>query len=95
MDIVTMNNDFDERYYDSHETEMLYLGRADEDIYVYASDAKRYEVRSMEEACCEVYESFETFAQLFLHVAGGRLGWNSDPDEEQYEHEEGRYDGEV
>jgi TPR repeat protein len=76
MDIVAMNDDLDERYSANLETELFYLGRADEDIYVYATEAKRYEARSMEEACSEVYESFETFAELFVRVVGGRLGWN-------------------
>jgi hypothetical protein len=107
MDTVTMNDDLDEHYSKDLETELFYLGRADDDIYVYSTDAKRYEVRTMEEACHEVYESFETFGELFVHVVGGRLGWGNnneddedpddpeDLDEGQYEHDEGRYDGEV
>jgi hypothetical protein len=95
MDTVTMNDDLDSRYAENLDAELFYLGRADEDIYVYTTEAKRYEVRSMEEACRETYESFETFMELFMFVVGGRLGWNNGPDDGQYDHDEGRYDGEV
>jgi TPR repeat protein len=92
-DLVAMNDDLDGRYSENLEAEVFYLGRADEDIYVYTTGGKRYEVRSMEEGCREAYESFGTFAELFMHVVGGRLGWN--PGDEGDEPDEGRYDGEV
>jgi hypothetical protein len=74
MDIASMSDEYDTRYYDNHETEMLYLGRSDDDIYVYNFGEKRYEIRSMEEGCGEANEDFPTFAELFMFTAGGRMG---------------------
>jgi hypothetical protein len=95
MDIVTMSDDWDERYYENHKTEMLYIGRADDDIYVYNCDEKQYEIRSMDAACGEVYDILSTFAEHFVFTVGGRLGYTDDPDELKYGHDEGKYDGEV
>ncbi|GHV95063.1 hypothetical protein AGMMS50293_13830 [Spirochaetia bacterium] len=105
MDLITMNDDYDERYWENHKQELLYIGRADDDIYVYNVDDKTYEIRNMEEGCSECNRSFDSFSELFDFIIGGRLGWpgcgpfangdDDDSDEAAYEHDEGRYDGEV
>ena len=97
MDLVTMSDEYDERYYENMGVECIFIGRADEDFYVYNTEAKQYEVRALDEGCAEAYEIFPTIAALFEHVVGGRLGLldAEDPDEAQYAHDEGRYDGEV
>jgi UDP-galactopyranose mutase len=64
---------------------------------MYNSKTEKYEVRDRTDR--EVYEEYDSFAAFFEHVVGGRLGLytldDEDPDEAQYEHDEGRYDGEV
>jgi hypothetical protein len=76
MDLVTMNDDLDDRYSENLESEVFYLGRADDDIYTYNTDTQKYEIRSMEEACSESYGEYDTFAELFSYTVGGRLGFN-------------------
>jgi hypothetical protein len=89
MDLVTMNDNFNERY---ELDEKVLLGRADEDYYTYNIETKRYEALELESR--EVWEEFDTFEDLFFFTVGGRLGLN-DYDEQQYEHDEGKYDGET
>ena len=104
MDIVRMNLDyyrndtvFHEKFGDMCGSSFLVFGRADEDIYMYNSKTEKYEVRDRTDR--EVYEEYDGFAAFFEHVVGGRLGLypldDEDPDEAQYEHDEGRYDGEI
>jgi hypothetical protein len=89
MDLVTMNDEFNERY---ELDEKVLLGRADEDYYTYNITTKKYEALELESR--EVWEECDTFDDLFFFTVGGRLGLNDD-DEQQYEHDEGKYDGEV
>jgi hypothetical protein len=76
IDLITMNDDLDDRYSENIASEVFFLGRADDDIYVYNTDTEKYEVRSMEEACSEAYKEFDSFAELFSYTVGGRLGLN-------------------
>jgi hypothetical protein len=94
MDLVTMNDEFNERY---ELDDKVLLGRADEDYYTYNIQTKKYEALELESR--EVWEECNTFEDLFLFTVGGRLGLNDkneiDPDELQYEHDEGKYDGQT
>jgi len=69
MDLVTMNDDFNDRY---ELDEKVLLGRADEDYYTYNIESKRYE--ALERESREVWEEFDSFADLFYFTVGGRLG---------------------
>jgi len=89
MDLVTMNDEFNERY---ELDEKVLLGRADEDYYTYNIAAKKYEILEIESR--ELWEEFDTFEDFFFFTVGGRLGLNNDS-ELQYEFDEGKYDGEV
>ena len=88
IDIVTKSDDFDERYYDAIETDCLHIGRADEELYTYNADKKTYEIRDLS-AICEIYDEYETFADLFVAEVGTRLGLFSDVEECD---DDGRYD---
>ena len=69
MDLVTMNDDFNDRY---ELDEKVLLGRADEDYYTYNIETKRYEALELESR--EAWEEFDSFADLFYFTVGGRLG---------------------
>jgi len=69
MDLVTMNDDFNERY---ELDEKVLLGRADEDYYTYNIETKKYEALELESR--EVWEECDTFEDLFFFTVGGRLG---------------------
>jgi hypothetical protein len=42
----------------------------------------------------EPWNEFDTFEDLFFYAVGGRLGLLED-EEQQYEHDEGKYDGQT
>jgi hypothetical protein len=69
MDLVTMNDDFNDRY---ELDEKVLLGRADEDYYTYNIETKKYEALELESR--EVWEECDTFEDLFFFTVGGRLG---------------------
>jgi hypothetical protein len=69
MDLVTMNDDFNERY---ELDEKVLLGRADEDYYTYNIETKKYEALELESR--EIWEECNTFENLFFFTVGGRLG---------------------
>jgi hypothetical protein len=73
MDIVTMSDYGDDRYYDSIKTECLYFGRADEDVYTWNAATKKYEVRDLS-CISDVMEEYDTMVEFFASVVGGRLG---------------------
>jgi hypothetical protein len=77
MDIVTMSDDGDERYYDRIETACLYFGRADEDVYTWNSVTKKYEVRDIS-CISDVMVEYGTIVDFFVQEVGGRLGIHTD-----------------
>ncbi len=87
MDFVSVNCDFNDNY---ELDEKVLLGCEDDGYYTYNIETKKYEVS--DEDPSEALEEYDTFAELFYETVGGRLGLHT-PDE--YEHEEGKYDGEV
>jgi len=87
MDIVSMNDDFNDNY---ELDEKVLLGKEDDGYYTYNIDTKKYEVS--DEDPSDALEEYDTFEELFYNTVGGRLGIC---DELKYEHEEGKYDGEV
>jgi hypothetical protein len=90
-DLVRENDEFNDRY---ELDEKVLLGRADEDYYTYNIQTKKYEALELESR--EAWEECDTFEDLFSFTVGGRLGLNdNDDDELQYEHDEGKYDGET
>jgi hypothetical protein len=68
------------------------LGRADEDYYTYNIETEKYEMLELESR--EAWDEFDTFEDLFFYSVGGRLGLLED-EELQYEHDDGKYDGET
>jgi len=97
IDIVSMNDEFNDLY---ELDDKVLLGRADEDYYTYNIETEKYEALELESR--ETWEEFDTFDELFASVVGGRLSsvdedslTDEDINELQYEHDEGRYDGEV
>ena len=90
MDLVSENDDFNDRY---ELDEKVLLGRQDEEYFTYNITTKKYEVLELESR--EIWEEFDNFEDLFYFAVGGRLGLLDDEDEAQYEHDEGRYDGET
>jgi hypothetical protein len=90
MDLATENDDFNDRY---ELDEKVLLGRMDEEYFTYNIETKKYEVLELESR--EIWEQFDTFEDLFYFTVGGRLGLLEDGDESQYEHDEGKYDGET
>jgi hypothetical protein len=89
MDLVSMNDEFND-YYELDEK--VLLGRADEDYYTYNIETKRYEM--LERESREPWNEFDTFEDLFFYAVGGRLGLLEE-EEQQYEHDEGKYDGQT
>jgi hypothetical protein len=85
-----MNDDFNDRY---ELDEKVLLGRMDEEYFTYNIETKKYEVLELETR--EIWEQLDTFEDLFYFTVGGRLGLLEDEDELQYEHDEGKYDGET
>jgi len=69
MDLVTMNDEFNERY---ELDEKVLLGRADEDYYTYNIETKKYEALELESR--EVWDEYDTFEDFFFYTVGGRLG---------------------
>jgi hypothetical protein len=90
MDLATMNDEFNDFY---ELDEKVLLGRMDEEYFTYNIETKKYEVLELETR--EVWEQFDSFEDLFFFTVGGRLGLLEDEDESQYEHDEGKYDGET
>jgi hypothetical protein len=72
MDLVTMNDEFNERY---ELDEKVLLGRADEDYYTYNIETKKYEALELESR--EVWDEYDTFEDFFFYTVGGRLGLHS------------------
>ncbi len=69
LDIVSANEDFME-----HNEELdhcVYLGRADDDMYVYNTVNSRYEVLDMTGR--DVMEDYETFEAMFAGVVAPRI----------------------
>ena len=69
MDLVSMNDEFNELY---ELDDYVYLGRADDDYYVFDIENENYHI--LELSSRESMEEFETFEELFADTVGGRLG---------------------
>jgi predicted RNase H-like HicB family nuclease len=81
MDLTTMNSLSDERYYKDTDTRDFYIGRSLEDIYIYNSGKKAFEIRRMKEFHGKVLGSFDSFEKLFVCVVGDRLTSSQDEGE--------------
>jgi hypothetical protein len=68
-DIVSANEGFAE--YNEGLEHCVYLGRADDDLYVFNTKNGRYEVLDMSGR--DVMESFETFQAMFVGVVSPRI----------------------
>jgi hypothetical protein len=53
---------------------LLFIGRSDEDIFLYNEDDDTWEVRDRTDR--EVYETYDSFPAFFAGTVGGRLGVN-------------------
>jgi hypothetical protein len=73
MDIITMSADFEDYYCNTIETKCLQIGRTDEELYTYNAEKNIYEIRDLS-AITEIYDKYETFAELFVAEIGARLG---------------------
>jgi TPR repeat protein len=100
LDIVTGSDAGKERYDERINAECLYIGRADEEIYVWNAEDERYEARDLTDVT-DVYEAFDTFVEMFVAIVGGRLGIqgarkeeDDDEDDEPLD-EDGRHDAWV
>ncbi|MDR0982477.1 MAG: YrhA family protein [Culturomica sp.] len=62
-DLITVNNDLNSRYELLLDKYLFWLGRVDEDLYVYNPETSKYEVRSLEdiESSWDEYDTFEEF----------------------------------
>jgi hypothetical protein len=70
MDLVSMNDDLTDQYEERGAYTYFFLGRADDDYYVYSTETKKYEI--LELSSFEMMEAFDTFEALFIDVVGGR-----------------------
>jgi hypothetical protein len=68
-DIVSVNEQF--RRLNEGFEHCVYLGRADDDLYVYNTQNGRYEVMDMTGR--DVMEEYGDFKELFVAVVGGRI----------------------
>lgn len=69
MDIVTENEDF--ARYNEDLPDLVYLGRADDDLYVYDTKSQKYQV--LDFTGRDVMDEFDTFDALFTAVVEPRI----------------------
>jgi hypothetical protein len=90
MDIVTKTDEGDDRYWDTIETDCLYFGRSDEEVYTYNTATSKYEARDLS-CISDIYEEYDSIYAFINAVVGGRLGFSRN-DEDDDEPDDGRYD---
>ncbi|MDR0814300.1 MAG: YrhA family protein [Bacteroidales bacterium] len=76
MDIVTKTDEGDDRYWERIETDCIYFGRSDEEVFTYNTETKKYEARDLSDISF-VYEAHDTIYAFINAVVGGRLGYNN------------------
>jgi predicted RNase H-like HicB family nuclease len=81
MDLLTMNVISDDRYHKETDALVIYIGRSLNDIYIYNSGSRAFEIRSMKEFGGKALGSFDSFEKLFVHVISGRLASSRDEEE--------------
>ncbi|MDR1056431.1 MAG: SMI1/KNR4 family protein [Prevotellaceae bacterium] len=70
-DIVSFNDDIYDYWEDCSTKHRVFIGRADDDIYAYNFENKKYEILDINGR--DVMEEYESFAEFFINTAGLRM----------------------